>query len=839
MGKPAKSGVLRQTVVKPLGFMTTPNPYGQFPAGALRDAKNVVLRRPGEIMAAPSSTNYTQFESSIYTARQLVPMDSGHTLLLSQSNVDNWILDEAIPGGTVNAGAFPVGSPSINGLFSASRVTSTRSRDRVLLNTKTGGVFATDFMAPSSLAQRTLRFAGLPQPYFGTNGINTSTGSAIPQNVMVSYRAVFVREFSDGYVLRSMPSPPLKYLSTTVGNASITFFISWGIVIAVGDYVELYRTDGLSTTSINADPGGTFKLINRVKLTATDITNFFVNITDNQVLLSPFYTTYGRELYTNPYQEGENNANLLPECCNAMATFKGFTFYGNLVDRAQFELSVPGGFNESSLMLSGVARRATGVGTRFLTGTVTSGSPNITGVSAAEMIGIVVGQNVLGAFVFGTKVLSVGATSFVATTNATASSAGPNNVQTVDVIEVDGALIDAASAQGITQNLAAQSGKLVATNQATSLNFGADAAGLIIAFEPAFPSSTRTITLRATNGANYAPPLPTISATVLTLSPTPRLNLLRWSKDSEPEHIPSVNETFVGSGQIIALATTKDALWIGCTDGVYRLSGDAGVWRVDLVAPGLVLCSPRCMVNMRETIYAYTNFGFGAITDSGFIPISHNLVRSSFPGPPFAETADMLLGRNDAEGEVLFSSSAASSATAIFVYNTISKQFSYINAPTQHFNQVTAFAWQENPASGSQCTLWGISETGQAPGFMCWNSTAAYLDVRVEFYPIDAGDPVSTKQWIDISYLFLEEAAGYLCQAFMSDAGTYTFYAQATIARHTDADALATVGIPRQWALGPVLRPGFQVASIGSNRVFCLGISMRYVPLSLQREVRQ
>lgn len=833
-----RSKTNRQTVVKPLGYMSTPNPYGQFPAGALREAKNCLMRRPGEVMSCPSSANYTQFHNSGYVIRNITPLNSGHMMLLSQdTGADSWLIDECQVGGAVNTAAFPLGM-NTTGLFSASRVTSTRSRDRALFNTKTNGVLALDSMTPSSLAQRTLRRSGLPQPIFGISSINTTTGSAIPIDVMVGYRALITRESADGYILKGVPSVPIKYKPTVAGPTSITFYASFfaGIVQA-GDYVELYRTDGLSTTSINADPGGTYKLIYRVQLTAADITAGTINITDNQVLIAPYYSTYGRELYTNPYQEGSTGANRQADICQAMATWKGFTFYGNLTERSQFTVSVPGGFNDSVLMPSGNARRATGVGVRTLTGTVSSGSPNVTGISTADMVGIVPGQLIFasGAFAFGTKVLSVAATSLVATAAATSSPGGPGNVTCIDVLNVDG--ID-YMVNGTLPLVSTVSGYEVTVNQSISANTGADAAGLTVTYETFVPVID-THSFKATNGQNYSPPLPIPSATALTVSSVTTSNLLRWSKDSEPEHVPSVNETLVGSGQIIALVPTKDALWIACSDGVYRLSGDGGAWRIDIVAPGLVLCSPRCMVNMRETIFAYTNYGFGAITDSGFVPISASRARSQFPGPPFSEAADLLLGRNDVEGEVLVSMTASGTTAVIYVWNTLTQAFTYLNSPSQHFAQVTAFAWLENPASGNQCTIFGVAETSQAPGFFTWNSASVQLDMLATYYPIYGDDPVSPKQWIDITYVFLEESTGYTLTGTIYLPASTVSFASGVIAQSNDADAAVTLGIPRAYAINPSIKPGFTVTGITVNRIVLTGISLRYAELSQQRNVRQ
>jgi hypothetical protein len=822
--------------------MTTPNPYGQFPAGALSDATNCVMRNPGELQAAPSFTNYTPISTAGTNdfLRLMVPLDSGHVFSFTHDTGPDWKVSEGVPGGTVNAGTFPsIASISATSLFSKSRISSTRSRDRMLVNSNRG-VMVGDVMAPASTADRTLRWAGLPQPQLAWQSISGSASSPIPTGVMVAYTAVYTREFSDGYIVKSIPAPPFKYLNNTGGPIQITNQIDlspYGVSQA-GDYIEIYRTDGLATASIDADPGSTFKLVQRYKLTAADITAGFVNITDSQAMIAPYYVTPGRELYTNPYQEGSTGGNRQPDICGAMATFKGFTFYGNITERAQWTLAVPAGVNDGTTMAASAYKRANGVGQRTLSsGTATSGSPTITAVSAADIVGIVPGQQWVSSsvFSFASAVLSVGASTITLGSNAS-SSGSVVGFAFADILEVDGVVYRLA---GINSLFGSPIFELT-SNQTYGIANGADNSGVTIVFEHnmaygSYPAGSQNITVRGTHGANYSPPIPEYNATVLTVAPVTTPNLLRWSKDSEPEHVPSVNETQVGSASIIALATTKDALWIACMDGVYRLSGDGGVWRVDLVAPGLVLCAPRCMVNMRETIYAYTNYGFGAITDSGFVPISHTRIRSLLPGPPFAETADLILGRNDVEGEVIISPGV--NAFTHYVWNTFTQGFTRVYDQFNHFIYTTAFAWQESPASGAQAFLWGVSELAAKPALFQWNSATAYLSPGVTFTPFYGDAPFQTKQWIDITYMFMSEASGYTLTASLANAVVAT--PVPIVAAQGGGDAVCTVGVPRKYAIAPKIIVGFGIASsITTNRVLLEGVSVRYAAIGPQQVTR-
>lgn len=842
-----KNPLGRKDLIKPLGLRTQPNPYGQMPEGALSDARNCVMRDIGTIEAAPSSSNYTLLTPALTNdqVRLLMPLDAGHVFSFFEG-AGTWAAAEGIPGGTQNAVTFPT-SVSLVNLFPRTRIQGTRSRDRMIVNS-TRGQMVGDFMAPTNSTERTLRWAALPQPGMPAGG--AVGGTIIPNNIMVAYCSLLVREFSDGYRLQSVPSPANKILSVgQIFTFTIDLNVGAGHVVA-GDYIELYRTDGLSTASPNADPGPIFKLIFRKQLTAGDIAAGLISVADSQQVIAPYYTTPGRELYTNPGQEGELGANRQPDICGALATWRGHTFYGNITERAQWVMSVPGGINSYLTVATDANRRAAGVGGRRVAGTTAIGNPTITGVSAADMVGIKPGQwwtDGLNTFAFGSRVVSTTASTITMNTNATLAGALPGSAELQDIIEINGLVTRIPDAGSLVFFLSSSDLELQ-TNQTVGSTSLADNSGLVIVIENSHvygqsPSGSQNITVRGTNGANYSPPIPEYNATVQTFTQITTKNLLRWSKDSEPEAVPSVNETLVGSATLVALTPTKDALWITCTDGAFRLSGDVTPWRLDTVAPQCVPCTPKSITNLRDVVYANTNLGFGALTPSGFLPISNDVLKAQFPGQPFSETdALAFVGKNESDCEVLIYQGTLD-VDKCYVFNAITNAFTYLTYTTAHFQNYTCFAWQDYTSDGTpSCLLFGVSEVGSDPAMFQWrasNVSTNHLPMQFEYLPVYLKEPMLSKQWIDMTFILSRAASTANYNVYGVIGGdVFTQPPGVPVRSRGATESYATVGVPRRYAIDTKITPGMFSSNTGSARVVVYGVSLRYVPLTLQQEQR-
>lgn len=812
----------RETLIAPLGYQTTPNQYGVFPEGALVQAENVLMRQKGKLITAAAVGSSIAAGSNGYFPLKMMPLDAGHVYVFSSNSG----VYQAFETNGTTSGVAGIPSAITTLTFSDTRICPVRSRDRMLVNSNQG-VLVSDFMAPTNSTQRALRFAGFPQPNLYVSAQSGGTNFPIPGQTYVGYAAVITREYSDGYIVKSVPSPIIKfYNSNAIGpanNIQITLNVTLvgSNFFSVGDIVEIYRTDGLQTSSPTADPGTTLKLIQRYTLNSTDASNGFIVVVDSTQIVGPFFSTTGKELYTNPYQEGQTGGNRQPDINGAQAVFKGFTFYGNITERQQFTLNAKGGFFNNSSVNS--YARANGIGARGGSGTVTSGSNTITGVSAADLVGIVPGQVIysgIAGFPFRTTVTAVGASTITASGNANA-----NNTTWVIADVLDTTYFGLLDIVSTTELMKGLFGYEATSNLSIGAADGAPS-GLSIVIEQKFPGYL-PITIRGTNGANYSPAIPEINLTALTPSAVTTPNLLHWSKDSEPEHVPSTNDDRVGSGKIIQLVSTKDALWIFCTDGIFRLSGDAGVWRVDVVAPGCVLCGPGYATSLRDQVYAYTNYGLVQVTDAGVVPLSDLVIKAQLPGPPFSESLSGFIVANDDDEEILLSTGFITQQ--FYVYNARFNSFTYVNGV---YNNITAAAYQPNPASGTQPVLFAQAPAGggSPPQYAPWGfGNTSWLAPKVQYRAMYAKNPMSLKQWIDMTYMF--DSA----DATKTVTGTLAGVSAGSAALvQSFNDSYATIGVPRKYAIGPSIEPGFTLTTLTTQSLF-EGVSVRFVELGIQQ----
>jgi hypothetical protein len=305
---------------------------------------------------------------------------------------------------------------------------------------------------------------------------------------------------------------------------------------------------------------------------------------------------------------------------------------------------------------------------------------------------------------------------------------------------------------------------------------------------------------------------------------------MRWSKDSEPEHVPAVNETQVGAATIIQFVSTKDALWIFCTDGIYRLAGAGGAWVIDIIDPGCILCAPQCAVAMREQVFAYTNYGFVVVTDAGVVPISASVIKELMPGQPFAELADMIVERNETDREVLISLGA--STNTLYIYNEERKAFTRLFSAGIGLQAITSIAFQTNPTSGVAVPLIGASPSANQPRYGTWNVTNPSLAPTVKFQPFYAKAPMMVKQWIDMTYIFAPADATKSVSGLVGSGGA----GFASLVTHDSnaTDSYATMGVTRSFAIAPYIEPGWFMSSLSSTSKF-RGVSVRYVPVTEQQ----
>lgn len=838
-------------MVTPVGLITTPNEMGQYPVGALSTADNVRMSRPGLLTSIASPTSLLSLTSASSTTilHRFLPIDSAKVVAFSNDTAPRACSIVDTVGFTDTACPMPASYAFTVAQYTPQHWTfPSRVRNRVAVN-GTLGMLVMDSTNPTSSTLRTFREGGIAQPGFLVSTVShPGTGDgAIPGGVCAAYQIVVVREIGD-YIIKSVPSSRIiiTNIGTTLGKPN--FFVT-GLFpssgFAAGDYIEMYRTDGLAQATVDSDPGTTLKLVKRYQLTSTDISNTFVGISDSATMVAPYYKTAGRELYTNPYQETALGANRLPDVAACSAVFREFMFQGNITERPQITLSVPGGWYQNGFDPANytAAVRANGIGSRPITSGATTAASNIlTGIAASDLVGVVIGQSISSSNInsgISTTITAVGASTITMVANATTSAAiaaGATAVTVADIIQVGG--IDRVLLSGLASVFAIQA-------ETTSASGGIFIDGALagLAFPDQFNRSFTleslryslgaSLSVRGTNGANYSPPIPEYTASPQVITANNTKNLLKWSKDSEPEHWPAVNETRVGSEQIVSLVPTKDALFIFCTDGVYRLSGAAGVWSVDTVDPKCFIAGAKAACVLNEQVFAYTNKGFVAVTDAGITDISRGRIEDLLPGASFTNSAYSLECVADiAKSEVWITLTATISNVTpqvSFIYNVKNDAFTRLSA-TQ-YTGLSTMAYQDfTGTTAPGAMVYGLQSPGAGPR-VCYETAGPYLTATVIYQPLFDGDPASIKQWIDFTAMVSANGADTPVFGMIADTSAL-FTAQAKLV--TPVDCNANFGVPRRNAIAPTIKPGVRWAGLFFDLAL-RGVTLRYTPMTPQQ----
>lgn len=826
----------QQPLVKPLGLITRPGPYNQYPVGAMRQATDLVMRSPGIIEPAPSVTGTTALGAANHVILGVEAIDGGKVVTVTNDGATT---------DTVRIDSTAM-SP-VNSVPSASRFSQTgctkfmRARDRLFITTTNARPVVIDTVNPGSLPQP-IRSAGLPQCAL-TIGTGTNTNAqALPNNACAGYAALIKRVFSDGYQVIGRPSNVYTVLNAT-GSAYdpvLAVRCSSTMGFLAGDIVELYRTNVITSATAGTDPGTDLKLIKSYVLTSADVAGASVNLRDTTAP-GPLNVTAGRALYTNPYQKGLLGAHRVPEICKSIAYFKDACFLANITQRPQIEFQIPGGHGYTQTTgFNTTAFRANGIGTRRGAGVVTIATNTITGVSAADLSGVVAGQNIYGVapatFPAGTTITNVNTGAGIITTSANATASG-TAFESEDVLELSysGGTLRfplGASPQQFMASLIAAFTTPTNYEVTTSENvLGAQDATLGIkcvtwVIEPLVPDTSWTLTARATNGANYAPPFPEINLTAQSYPYKTIKNLLKWSNDGQPEHFPATQETLVGGGEIVALTPTADCMLIWCTDGVRRLSGAGGQWRIDPVSESVILSSPRAATALNEDVYGLTNKGLVRVVGgSVFTPLSDAMVGDALPGTEYAETASIIVESNDADEEILI----RIDATQYYLYATKYNVFTTITRAN-----ITALSYARYPSAGSPCIIIARSPlAGAAPFYQRWNDTAVYVGAQAIFQPMFGKNPFAAYQWIDGVLVFDLSSAGKSVQPSWNGVAA-TASALKGGSRYVN-ESRALFGVPRTSpALANAISPGFIIQSQSTPTKF-YGLALRYEEVAEQQ----
>lgn len=554
--------------------------------------------------------------------------------------------------------------------------------------------------------------AGVPQP--AILQIDTAspgvTGPSYPGagDKYRAYRAVIRRAepaTGQSHIARSAPSNrALNFTSATDQNCSMTVYFHLEDDYLVGDVVELYCTE-VSTTY----PTDEMYLNQEVELTAAHIANGYVSILDDVP-----DSDLGMALYTNESREGQEGAHYRPPAAGAIGTFNNSLWLGDLTYPAEVELRYKSSFGN---LFSGlyVGTSEDMVGAYLVTGTLTNGSANIVGVSAADIADLRVGMIMArsgpnfsdswsGASTVPLVITAVGATSFTVNqtwTGATQAGRFPHIEDAIyigtlagiesypirflgELVRVGGAAVQDAFGLGsynahdkVTVDYYGDVWGETPADLAPQRAISAVISGLTPGTPPQY--------LWATHGDRYSPALPEPDGLPFDFEMPQEIlpDHVAWSNRDEPDHYTLANIERVGrpGATVRCLGESRGSMLIATDRGIWRGHGnaDSGI-SFDELNKDVRALGRRCMAGVKEYQYLAADDGVYQCDENECVNITHdriNDLEALFAAVSVDRVSSLKVVANGKDDEILVccppSATPDAAVTHALVFNTSTK----------------------------------------------------------------------------------------------------------------------------------------------------------------------
>ena len=829
----------KSAILEPLGLITRPNQLGQYPDGACLVAHNVLCDGPGIMSTAPAWDVLASITCpDAVLGAEVIRTGTGYTLCLIKS-ASGWRYCWIDPAGAVSTLTTATNAYDSDVDFDVDgRIDWMLTRDRVFVTSSTG-VMVFDYLSPSTDAERAPRLAGLTPPAFWATPDSSSGASAIKQDNHAHAVMTLTRHFPDCY---EVTSPPSAAVQVRADGSDIN--IVWNALnrtgdppMLPGDMIEVWRTQQLKAPK----PGATPALYDPGVSTGSD---YYLSSTF-EVPTSGGFTwseatgdqNLGESLYTNSGAIGASAQKRPPPICRAMATYRNYSFYFDVTEPAARVARAGAGVGE----LTDEYSRRWGIGTRTIACTYSSSSPTLTGISAADIIGLVVGMEVTMPDFSKRTITAVGSTTV--TLSANPPSSGTGTLEANDVLEISGTKWSIENADAFCFIYGANFDDLSRVNPDTPGTKTTPATG----FAPRYEWAGRgDMTLRATHGANYLPALPDLTATAEAVERPRRANGMGWTEQGQPEALTQYG--IVGQGTVYAAVATSVSLIMFSSQGIHRLAGTGGSssagfdWSQDQIDSSVSLTGPRALCRLADDVYALTNVGAVVVTAGGTVQELSTSALGAIGGTPWDPASNARVCAEEGSGDVWFTPHGS---TYSYVYSTRWNKWTTVEV-----------------GSGLVCASSSL-QTGLTFGRALGNalqvirkSTTSYLQPLVRFQPQYAGDPLSGKRWQEAEWLFGGGAAGVPVTLLVNELTGITRTLKmpngSTAPTHIQAGVTSAVqGSPSTFALAMVSQEiprnapavsysitlGYTAPAGTTRLVFC-GLGVSAVPIATLRRAR-
>lgn len=492
--------------------------------------------------------------------------------------------------------------------------------------------------------ETTARRAGLPRPSVSrfqssiTNGLDAITASS-----QVAYQMTYVLEVGN-QTLESVPSPSFYYRNTSAQAREPSFRHYLNTEATTDWKYRVYRTRTVATDTLPIE-SEMFQVLEG-KPSATDISNGYVDFTDTKT-----DSYLGTPLYSNGTQQTISKAKWAPPRAKVIKAFNGMMFYGNTTAFGNSFQSTVYQEKQGTKQVSAtsgsatltVGLQATDVGQYLALSSVSS--PNVTGQAVPAM-------------------------SYISSVNVGGGTATINQVAAATTSNADHYLWSQVSVGGtsyyVTQDLPSVENASVNALAAATATYGLDATtwcigafegqiiGLSLAWQVAQDSPNVVVVpltpqrdirgYAASDPVNFSfQATPARPGDTLSVSSQNADNdigdsysadypgRLYWSELDQPEAVPLVNQNTVGdeTKAILAMARTRDSLFVFKEDGTWRVTGatpnTVAILEYDRA---LRLVHPQAVCEMGNKVYAWTNHGVISLDENGWESISDDVIAS-------------------------------------------------------------------------------------------------------------------------------------------------------------------------------------------------------------------
>lgn len=443
-----------------------------------------------------------------------------------------------------------------------------------------------------------------------------ATGSG---NNTTAYRLMWVIMDANQNLIQGAPSQISQISNTTASIAAIIVNFSIPPGITTSHKYQLYRSPAVPYNVIPNDEG---QLVYEGVPTAADITYGSISVLD----IVPDALA-GATIYTAQSQQGLAQENSTPPLANDIAVFRNCMFLANTSTIQSYNLTLlgtgtPTGIQATdTITIGGIAFTAaatetTSTGT-FAVAPVVLVTPtgntnsNTTVNSISSMTSIAIGQSITGPGIpAGTYITALPGGSVVTISQAATASASITLTITGD--SAAQAIRDTALSLVRCINRYASS-----TTYAYYLSGPLDLPGQILIQARTVGASA--FTLISSRATCWSPALPSSGSTQISTNAS-NVNYIYYSKEQQPEAIPTGNYIPVGSGDkaILRIVALRDALFILKEDGIFYVTGtdpsNFGVFPLDYTT---TLIAPESAVALNNQIYCLTTQGVVSITQNG------------------------------------------------------------------------------------------------------------------------------------------------------------------------------------------------------------------------------